>query len=99
MPPYQNLHAVQLSLLAHPSASRGCGPRRLSRQRAGRPCRTVSGAGLARIRGLTSWTFIGIAWLVHTAADVVHHVKGDPIIPFAEHSSLGCAVCDPVIAL
>lgn len=50
-------------------------------------------------RGLTSWTFIGIGWLVHTAADVAHHVYGNPIVPFAEHSSLGCAICDPVIAL
>jgi hypothetical protein len=50
-------------------------------------------------RGLESWTFIGIAWLLHTGWDVVHHVKGHPIIPFAEHSSLGCAICDPVIAL
>jgi hypothetical protein len=49
-------------------------------------------------RGLESWTFIGIAWLLHTAWDVAHHVSGNPIIPFAEHSSLGCAICDPVIA-
>jgi hypothetical protein len=50
-------------------------------------------------RGLESWTFIGIGWLLHTAWDVVHHVRGEPIIPFAEHSSLGCAICDPVIAI
>lgn len=50
-------------------------------------------------RGLESWTFIGIAWLMHTAWDVVHHAKGNPIIPFAHDSSLGCAICDPVIAL
>lgn len=50
-------------------------------------------------RGLESWTFIGVGWLLHTAWDVVHHVRGEPIIPFAEHSSLGCAVCDPVIAV
>ncbi|MFD6994381.1 DUF6010 family protein [Streptomyces sp. NPDC059943] len=50
-------------------------------------------------RGLDSWTFIGIAWLLHTAWDALHHLKGNPIIPFAEHSSLGCAICDPVIAL
>jgi Family of unknown function (DUF6010) len=49
-------------------------------------------------RGLESWTFIGIAWLLHTAWDVAHHVGGNPILPFAEHSSLGCAICDPVIA-
>ncbi|GAB3726114.1 DUF6010 family protein [Amycolatopsis oliviviridis] len=50
-------------------------------------------------RGLESWTFIGIAWLLHTGWDVVHHLKGAPIIPFAEHSSFGCAICDPVIAI
>ncbi len=50
-------------------------------------------------RGLESWTFIGIGWLLHTAWDVVHHVRGEPIVPFAEHSSLGCAICDPVIAV
>jgi hypothetical protein len=50
-------------------------------------------------RGLESWTFIGIAWLLHTAWDVVHHLNGNPIIPFADHSSLGCAICDPVIAI
>lgn len=50
-------------------------------------------------RGLESWTFIGIGWLLHTGWDVLHHLKGSPIIPFAEHSSFGCAICDPVIAL
>lgn len=50
-------------------------------------------------RGLDSWTFIGVGWLLHTAWDVVHHLKGNPIIPFAPTSSLGCAICDPVIAL
>lgn len=50
-------------------------------------------------RGLESWTFIGIGWLLHTGWDLLHHVKGNPIIPFAHDSSLGCAICDPVIAL
>jgi hypothetical protein len=50
-------------------------------------------------RGLDSWTFIGIAWLLHTGWDVVHHLHGNPIVPFAEHSSFGCAICDPVIAI
>ncbi|MFF7188593.1 DUF6010 family protein [Streptomyces sp. NPDC008222] len=50
-------------------------------------------------RGLESWTFIGIGWLLHTVWDVLHHFKGSPIIPFAHSSSLGCAICDPVIAL
>ncbi|MFE4535195.1 DUF6010 family protein [Streptomyces scopuliridis] len=50
-------------------------------------------------RGLDSWTFIGIGWLLHTAWDIVHHIKGSPLIPFVHDSSLGCAICDPVIAL
>jgi hypothetical protein len=50
-------------------------------------------------RGLESWRFIGIAWLVHAAWDLAHYLRGHPIIPFAQHSSLGCAICDPVIAL
>ena len=50
-------------------------------------------------RGLRSYTFIGIAWLLHTGWDIVHHLYGNPIVPFAPKSSLGCAICDPVIAL
>ncbi|MEV4660145.1 DUF6010 family protein [Micromonospora sp. NPDC049301] len=50
-------------------------------------------------RGLRSWTWIGIGWLLHTAWDVLHHRKGAPIIPFVPGSSHGCAICDPVIAL
>lgn len=50
-------------------------------------------------RGLDSWRFIGVGWLLHTAWDVVHHLRGEPIIPFAHESSLGCAICDPVIAI
>jgi hypothetical protein len=50
-------------------------------------------------RGLESWTFIGLAWLLHTAWDLVHHFKGNPIMPFYHGSSMACAICDPVIAL
>jgi Family of unknown function (DUF6010) len=50
-------------------------------------------------RGLESWRFIGVGWLLHTAWDVVHAVRGHPIIPFVPGSSLGCAICDPVIAI
>ncbi|MFJ7999569.1 DUF6010 family protein [Streptomyces sp. NPDC096310] len=58
----------------------------------------VAGAGAA-YRGLDSWTFIGVGWLLRTAWDIVHHLKGSPLIPFFHDSSLGCAICDPVIAL
>jgi hypothetical protein len=50
-------------------------------------------------RGLRSWRWIGVAWLLHTAWDVLHDLHGKPILPFAAHSSLGCAICDPVIAV
>lgn len=50
-------------------------------------------------KGLKSYRFIGIAWLLHTGWDALHHLYGNPIIPFASASSFGCAVCDPVIAL
>jgi hypothetical protein len=50
-------------------------------------------------RALTSYMFVGIGWLLHTGWDIVHHLKGTPILPELSHSSLGCAICDPVIAL
>jgi Family of unknown function (DUF6010) len=50
-------------------------------------------------RGLRSYNFIGIGWLFHTGWDVLHHLYGKPIVPFAPTSSLGCAICDPVIAI
>jgi hypothetical protein len=55
--------------------------------------------GYVAFRGLRSWRWIGVGWLVHTAWDVFHYLHGKPILPFAAHSSLGCAICDPVIAL
>ena len=50
-------------------------------------------------RGLRSWRFIGIGWLLHTGWDILHHLYGNPILPFDAKSSLGCAICDPVIAV
>jgi hypothetical protein len=49
-------------------------------------------------QGLRSYRFIGVGWLFHTAWDVVHHLYGNPIVPFAPTSSFGCAMCDLVIA-
>jgi hypothetical protein len=48
---------------------------------------------------LSSYGFIGAGWLLHTGWDALHHLYGNPIVPFAPDSSLGCAICDPVIAL
>jgi hypothetical protein len=50
-------------------------------------------------RGLHSYSFIGVGWLLHTGWDVLHHLYGNPIIPFVTDSSFGCAITDPVIAL
>jgi hypothetical protein len=49
-------------------------------------------------KGLTSYGYIGLGWLLHTGWDVMHHLYGNPIVPFVPASSLGCAICDPIIA-
>lgn len=49
-------------------------------------------------RGLADYRFIGAAWLMHTAWDVVHHLYGNPIVPFVPTSSAGCAICDVGLA-
>ena len=48
--------------------------------------------------GIEILPFIGVGWLLHTGWDALHHLYGNPIVPFAADSSLGCAICDPVIA-
>jgi len=48
--------------------------------------------------GLRSYRFIGTGWLLHTGWDILHHLYGNPLLPFDATSSLGCAICDPVIA-
>ena len=50
-------------------------------------------------RALTSYRYIGIAWLMHAAWDLPHHLWGNPIWPFMQTSSLGCFVFDSLIAL
>ena len=50
-------------------------------------------------RRLRSYNWIGVGWLLHTGWDVLHHLYGNPIVPFVADSSFGCAICDPVIAL
>jgi Family of unknown function (DUF6010) len=56
-------------------------------------------ATVVAYKGLDSWAWTGAGWLLHTVWDMVHHLKGHPIIPFAHDSSFGCALCDPVIAV
>jgi hypothetical protein len=49
--------------------------------------------------GLRSHRFIGIAWLMHSCWDVVHHLWGNPIWPFMPTSSFGCMLFDALIAI
>jgi hypothetical protein len=50
-------------------------------------------------RGLADYRFIGVAWLVHAAWDLAHHLWGHPIWPFMPTSSFGCLLFDSAIAL
>jgi hypothetical protein len=45
-------------------------------------------------RGLKDYRFIGTGWVLHTMWDIVHHLYGNPIVPFFPLSSAGCAICD-----
>lgn len=48
--------------------------------------------------GLRRYWCIGVAWLMHTTWDIVHHFYGNPIVPFLPDSSIGCAICDVGLA-
>jgi len=50
-------------------------------------------------RGLNNYRYIAVGWLLHTVWDVVHHLYGNPIVPFVPLSSAGCAICDMALAL
>jgi hypothetical protein len=50
-------------------------------------------------RGLQSYRFIGVAWLMHAAWDLPHHLWGNPIWPFLPTSSFGCLIFDTLIAI
>lgn len=49
--------------------------------------------------GLDHYRALAIGWLAHSVWDSLHHLYGNPIIPFAPMSSFGCMICDPVLAL
>ena len=51
------------------------------------------------LRALQSHRYIGVAWLMHAAWDLPHHLWGNPIWPFMPASSLGCFVLDSLIAV
>ena len=59
----------------------------------------IAVATAAAYLGLRSYRYLGLAWLLHTAWDVVHHLYGQPIWPWQPLSSFGCAVLDALIAL
>lgn len=50
-------------------------------------------------RGFKDYRLIALGWLLHTGWDVLHHLYGNPIVPFVPSSSAQCAVCDVVLAL
>jgi len=49
--------------------------------------------------GLNSYRFIGLAWLMHAAWDLPHHLWGHPIWPFMPTSSFGCVIFDTLVAI
>lgn len=49
--------------------------------------------------GLSSYVAVAAGWFVHSIWDFLHHLYGNPIIPFQSMSSFGCAICDPVLAV
>lgn len=49
--------------------------------------------------GLRDYRWIGFGWLMHSGADVVHHLWGHPILPMLPLSSFGCALCDVGLAV
>ena len=49
--------------------------------------------------GLSHYRAIAAGWLAHAIWDYLHHLYGNPIIPFQPMSSFGCAICDPVLAV
>ncbi len=50
-------------------------------------------------RGLWSYRATSVAWLLHSAWDLPHHLWGNPIWPFMPTSSLGCFIFDAAIAI
>ena len=50
-------------------------------------------------KGLQSYRFIAVGWLLHAGWDVLHHFYGNPIVPFAPTSSAGCAITYVIIAI
>ena len=60
---------------------------------------TAVAGGVISYLGLRSHRFIGLAWLMHSGWDLVHHFHGNPIWPFMPTSSFGCVIFDALIAI
>jgi hypothetical protein len=60
---------------------------------------TAVAGGVVAYLGLRSHRFIGIAWLMHSGWDLLHHFYGRAIWPFMPTSSFGCMVFDALIAV
>lgn len=60
---------------------------------------TAVAGGWVAYLGLRSYRFIGIAWLMHSSWDLVHHFYGNAIWPFMPTSSFGCMIFDAIIAI
>lgn len=56
-------------------------------------------ATVVAYKGLSSYLYIGLGWLLHTCWDVIHHLYATPIWPWKPTSSAGCAVFDVIIAV
>src|SRR6267143_873088 len=56
-------------------------------------------AGPIAFRGLRTYRFIGVGWVIHACWDIAHHLWGNPIWPFMPSSAFGCMIFDSVIAL
>lgn len=49
-------------------------------------------------KGLQSYRFIGVGWVLHTVWDVLHHRAGLPMVSLIPTSSFECAVTDMILA-
>lgn len=49
--------------------------------------------------GLKSYKWIGVAWLMHSGWDLVHHLYGNTMWHWAPSSSFGCFVMDALVAI
>ena len=58
--------------------------------------------GYCASRGLqprAGYKYIAAGWLVHTACDVLHHVKDLPMVKWIPTSSAECAITDAILAV